>query len=201
MNLVLASKNKKKVGELSQLLAPLSIEVLSLADFPQIGEIEESGKTFKENAYIKAKTVSDITGLITMADDSGLQVDVLNGAPGVYSARYAGAQGDDAANNRKLLSELQEVTMEKRSARFICVIAIVVPAKEDTAEQVYYTEGTCEGKIGVAEKGTGGFGYDPLFIVSEFNKTMAELTSEEKNKISHRGQAVSSAIQILEGLG
>jgi len=191
--LVLASRNRGKLKELRKLLKGYPFEVCSLANFPDIPEIEETGFTFKENALIKARTVAHKTGHLTLADDSGLEVDALNGAPGIHSSRFAGLEHDDEANNRKLLRLLEGVPLEKRSARFRCVVAVVDPEGfEATAE------GLCGGKIGFEPKGENGFGYDPLFIVEEYGCTMAELDPEIKNKISHRAKALEKIVCILE---
>lgn len=193
--LVLASSNQGKIAEFQKLLDGLEIKVLSMADFPEIGEIVENGQSFAENALIKARAVCMVTGRAALADDSGLMVDALDGAPGIYSARFAGEQHDDAANNQKLLHLLKEVPDEKRTGQFFCAIAIVLPDGRE-----YTVEGTCPGKILRQLKGTGGFGYDPLFYVEELQKTFAELTMEEKNRISHRGQANQKAIAVIQAL-
>lgn len=190
--LVLASGNKGKLNEFNTLLAPLNITVQSLADYPDMPETIEDGETFSENAIKKAREAAAFTGLPALADDSGLEVDYLNGQPGVYSARFAGEPKDDAANNRKLLELLKDVTREQRTARFRCVIAFCTPdGKVDTSD------GTCEGYILEEEKGSGGFGYDPLFYVPKYSKTFAELEMAEKNKISHRGKALQGIVNIL----
>lgn len=190
--IILATKNKGKVKEFVQLLAGMPVEVLSLNDLAGIPEIEETGSTFEENAALKAKTVAKITGLITVADDSGLEVDALGGAPGVYSARYAGEKADDAANNAKLLEALGPLPLSERTARFRSCIAIATPQGE-----CYFAQGVCEGLIGFEPQGKQGFGYDPLFLIPEKNCTMAQLSLEEKNQISHRGKAFRKARAIL----
>ncbi len=195
MKLVLATKNEGKVKELTKLLAEQDIEVLSLADFPEIEEIVENGETFKENAVIKATEVCMQTGLITLADDSGLEVDCLEGLPGVYSARFAGEEKDDSANNKKLLELLAGVPVEQRTARFKCVVAVA-----DIDCFVYIAEGTCAGIIAEEPRGDGGFGYDPLFYLPEYDKTFAELDLETKNKISHRARAFAGVLDILSDL-
>lgn len=188
----MATTNKGKIKELELLLADWDVKILSLDDYPQIGTIEENGRTFRENAAIKAQTVAKATGLVALADDSGLEVDVLQGAPGVHSARYAREDVNDEANNAKLLHELARVPENKRTARFRSVIAIAKPSGE-----CYFAEGTCEGSIAFKLKGNNGFGYDPLFIVKEDGRTLAEYSLEEKNKISHRGRAFRKAKEIL----
>lgn len=195
MKLVLATRNQGKVREMSELLGPQGIEIISLAEFPELGDVEEDGDTFRENAIKKASAVCEQTGLMALADDSGLEVDALDGAPGVHSARFAGEPKDDAANNRKLLDLLSGVPPEQRTARFRCVIAIAVPDG-----WAYTADGTCEGVIAEEPRGSGGFGYDPLFYLPEYGKTFAELDLETKNKISHRGRALAGALDILSEL-
>lgn len=193
MKLVLATHNRGKVRELRELLSGTGMEVVSLAAYPGVQEVKEDGTTFEENAIKKAREVAQAVGEIALADDSGLEVDYLDGAPGVYSARFAGEQHDDAANNRKLLQLMSGVPPEKRTARFRCVVAIATPGgKTETAE------GTCEGLITTEPRGSGGFGYDPLFLVPAYSKTFAELDAAEKNLISHRGRALRNAVHLLE---
>ena len=193
--LVLASGNKGKLAEFQRLLDGLDVQIHSMKDYPEIGEIVEDGSTFAENALIKARAVCKATGKPAMADDSGLAVDALNGEPGIYSARFAGEQRSDADNNAKVLRLMETVADADRTARFFCVIAIVLPDGRE-----YTVEGTCEGTILHALRGEGGFGYDPLFYVESMNKTFAELTMEEKNRISHRGHANRKAVEIIRGL-
>ena len=192
VKIVVASGNAGKVKELTELLNGLDIEVLSLKDFRDIGEIEEDGTTFTENAIKKARTVTAATGLIAMADDSGLEVDYLEGAPGIYSARFAGEARDDLQNNMKLLSLLKDLPDDKRTARFRCVIAVSTPWGE-----THTAEGACYGIVGREIRGDKGFGYDPLFYLPEYGKTFAELESETKNRISHRGKALAQAKGVL----
>lgn len=184
MTFIIATKNQKKLGELQRILAPLGIDAICEADsgfhFP---EVEENGTTFAENALLKAKSACSVSGMPAVADDSGLCVDALDGAPGVYSARYAGGHGDDAANNALLLKNLENIPHEQRTARFQCAIACVFP---DGRQLV--VEGACEGYIGQTPRGTDGFGYDPLFYVNA--RSFAELTAQEKDRLSHRGQAL-----------
>ena len=182
--IVLATKNKGKIKEMRQLLAPMHIEVLSLADFAPVDDAEENGATFAENAMIKACYYFAHTGIPCLADDSGLEVDALGGRPGVYSARYSGEDATDQTNNAKVLQEMEGVEAEKRTARFRCSMALVGDGTELT------TDGTCEGILLTEERGSGGFGYDPLFYVPKFERTLAEMSSDEKNGISHRGAAV-----------
>ena len=186
MKIVLASRNKHKIGELEALLGKHvpELEVLSLDDIGFEGDIVEDGETFEDNALIKASTVARL-GYIGVGDDSGLSVKALNGAPGVYSARYAGEHGDNAANNELLLKNLAD--KEDRSAEFVCTIACAFP--ESLSNEDFVVRGECRGIVLHEEKGDGGFGYDPLFFVEEYEKTYAELSAEEKNKISHRAVA------------
>ena len=195
MKIILATQNKGKIRELQKLLVDEEIEVLSLQDIKDWEDVEENGKTFADNASLKAKAAVKKTGLIALADDSGLEVDALDGAPGVYSARFAGEPKDDERNNDKLLQLLETVPDDQRQARFRCALVVATPKGEE-----FLTEGTVEGQILTQRRGTDGFGYDPLFFVSEYARTMAELTLAEKNKLSHRAQAVRKAIPILQAL-
>ncbi len=193
MKLVLATRNKGKVAEIKKILEDLpEVELLSLRDFPDLAPIEETGKTFQENAILKAKTVANSTGCWALADDSGLVVEALNGAPGVYSARYAGKNATDTSNNQKLLKALEKVPWEKRRAAFVCVMALCSPKGK-----CYTCEGRFEGIISFEPKGNAGFGYDPVFYVPEYDKTVAELTPEIKNMISHRAQALKKIKPLL----
>lgn len=184
-SLVIATKNQGKTREYREMLAPYKIDVKTLADFPRSIEINENGTSFLENATIKAQTVMGKLGIPVMADDSGLVVDALNGAPGVHSARYAGDH-DDQANNAKLLRELSGVPTEQRTAHFHTTI---VALKPDGAKLV--ANGRVDGRILTSPRGKNGFGYDPLFYVEQFGSSMAELTADQKNSISHRGQALA----------
>ncbi len=186
MKIVLASRNKHKISELESLLGKYveGVEVLSLDDIGFEGDIIEDGDTFEENSFIKASTIARL-GYIGVGDDSGLCVRALGGAPGVYSARYAGEHGDDSANNALLLKNLSD--KQDRGAEFVCVICCVLP--NDT-EKGYFFRGATEGEIIDEYRGEGGFGYDPLFYCAPMNKTFAEMCAEEKNSISHRGRAV-----------
>ncbi len=193
--LVLASGNKGKIAELQHLLDGMDIQVHSMKEYPEIGEIVEDGSTFAENALKKARTVCAATGQAALADDSGLMVDYLDGAPGIYSARFAGEGHDDAANNAKVLDLMQGVPDEQRGAQFFCAIALVLPDGRE-----YTVEGFCRGTLLHELQGEGGFGYDPLFYVADLQKTFAELSMEEKNAISHRGKANGKAVEIIERL-
>lgn len=195
MKLVLATNNKGKVRELAEMLQPLGFQVFPIGAYPGFSEVEEDGDTFSANAIKKAVAATEFTGELCLADDSGLEVDAINGAPGVYSARFAGEPKDDEANNRKLLQLLANVPDEQRTARFRCVIALAKPNGS-----VQTADGTCEGIILRELKGEGGFGYDPLFYVPQFNQTFAELDLAKKNSISHRGKALQKAVEILNRL-
>lgn len=187
MKVLLASHNKGKIAELQALMHTVSpyIEVLSMSDIGFYEEIVENGDTFAENALIKSRTGAQL-GYITVADDSGLMVDALDGAPGVYSARYAGEDCDNAKNNAKLLKALDGLPAEKRTARFVSVVACSFP---DGREDIV-VRGECPGTILTEFRGEGGFGYDPLFWYAPMGKTYAEMTAAEKNQISHRGMAM-----------
>lgn len=183
--LVLASRNRKKLREMSELCAGLDWHVVSAADFPQAPEVEETGQTFAENAALKAAAVAAATGHWTVADDSGLAVDALNGAPGVYSARYAGPQATDQQNNERLLNELREVSDPRRGAAFICCLALADPAGGIRVQ----VEGRCRGRLLHEPRGQNGFGYDPLFWIAEYHQTFAELSLAVKSVLSHRARA------------
>lgn len=188
-SIVLASSNRGKLAELQRMLGDLAV-VRSANDMGVILP-EEIGLTFADNAMLKARAAWNQTGQISLADDSGLEVDALEGAPGVFSARYAGPGATDEANNAKLLEELQGVAASKRTARFRSAIALVL-----NNEQYEIFEGHCDGVIGFEPRGSGGFGYDPIFILPD-GRTMAEYTEDEKNRISHRGRAMQNAIPAL----
>ena len=183
MKLVLASKNKKKIAEMNQILEALGVEVCSQAEAGVDIEVEETGTTFEENSLLKAKAVMEKSGMPAIADDSGLCVDALGGAPGVYSARYGGEGLDDAGRTRLLLENMRG--QSPRTARFVCVITCCFPNGD-----VITARGECEGTIAFAPMGDGGFGYDPVFFIPGLKKTFAQLTAEEKNAISHRGKAL-----------
>ncbi|HMK75593.1 MAG TPA: XTP/dITP diphosphatase [Thermodesulfobacteriota bacterium] len=193
MELIVATRNKGKIREIREVLKGLDLRVHSLGDFPDVPEIEEDGKSFTENALKKARFYSKYFGKLTLADDSGLEVAGLKGLPGIYSARYAGESASGQENNQKLLREMQGLPVSKRGARFKCVIAVV---SQDGKEAV--AEGSCRGNIGFKEKGRKGFGYDPLFILPKYGKTMAELSLEEKNAISHRGKALRKIRRVIQ---
>lgn len=195
--LLLATHNQGKVREFRRLLDDIDqVEVLSLADLGETYDVIEDGDTFEKNAAKKARELAQHTGMMTLADDSGLEVDALDGAPGVYSARYAGADGDDEANNRKLLDALKDVPDEARTARFVCVLAFVDPARSET-DPVQMVRGECEGTILHAAQGALGFGYDPLFLTRGQTVSNGELDPAIKNQISHRAQASRAMVAFL----
>lgn len=195
LELVVATRNAGKLREIRHLLEDSGVAVLGLDAFPDLPEVVEDGVTFAENAARKAETIARLTGRPCLADDSGLTVDALAGAPGVQSARYAGVQGDDAANNARLLRELAHVNEEHRQAAFRCVMALCLPG-----EPTRFFEGQVAGSILFSPRGAGGFGYDPLFLVDGFDRTMAELPLAEKNRISHRGRALRQVVAVLAEL-
>lgn len=192
MEIVVATRNRHKLKELTDMLAGMSVALVGLDAFPGCPDVEEDGKSFTENALKKARVIAACTHHVTVADDSGLEVDALKGLPGIYSARYAGIQGDDRRNNEKLLHELASVPPEKRGARFRCVIAVVAPGGEERV-----VEGMCRGVIISGPRGNQGFGYDPLFLDEESGLTFAEMDGEYKNRISHRSRAVQELKKIL----
>ena len=192
MKLIIASNNAHKLVEMKAILAPFFDEILSMREAGIEHETVEDGTTFMENAVKKARELAEIAGCCAIADDSGLCVDALGGAPGIYSARFCGRHGDDAANNRLLLEKLEGV--ENRAAHYVCAIALAWPdGKLVTAEDYFY------GQIGHEEKGEHGFGYDPLFFLPEYGMTSAQISPEEKNRISHRGKALRQLVKKLEG--
>lgn len=192
MRFIAATANKGKLKEIKEILAGFPFDVVSMNEAGIFMDIEETGSTFEGNAVIKAKAIWKITRGIVMADDSGLETDFLNGAPGIYSSRFAGEGASDGDRNSKLLSLLEGVPFEKRSARFVCAVAVVLPNG-----QSFTVRGTCEGYIGNKPSGANGFGYDPLFYVPEYQMTIAEMDIETKNSISHRGKALRKMVEEL----
>ncbi|WML45582.1 XTP/dITP diphosphatase [Neobacillus sp. PS3-40] len=190
---IIATKNPGKAREFDHIFATRGIVVRTLLDYPEIVDIEETGQTFEENAILKAEAISKKLNKIVIGDDSGLIVDALDGRPGIYSARYAGEKKSDKANIEKVLIELNNIPIDKRTARFYCALAVASPGKKTIT-----VSGTCEGRILDEQKGTNGFGYDPVFYVVEKELTMAELSSDEKNKISHRANALKKLDAILD---
>lgn len=193
MEILVATKNAGKIKELEQLLAGLPVHLRSLNEFSDVVEAEETGATFAENAVLKARSYASQTRLWALADDSGLEVDALGGAPGVYSARYAGEGASDADRIEKLLSELKSVPDEQRRARFVCAMAV----SDANGEIKFLAEETCEGAIARTPSGANGFGYDPVFIPDNFNQTFGELADEIKREISHRARAAKKIIRYL----
>lgn len=194
MRYIIATHNKDKLAELSRILEPLGIEAITDRDLGiKLPEVEETGTTFAENAYLKAASACEATGLPAIADDSGIAVDALNGGPGIYSARYGGPDATDKDRNKKLLGELDGLPIEQRGAHYVCAVCCVFP---DGSEPLT-AEGYMYGAIGTEERGERGFGYDPLFIVKS-GKTVAELTEEEKDAISHRGNALRVFRTVLQ---
>ena len=192
MEFLIATHNMKKRDELYRILSPLGIDVKTADQLGiEITDVDETGETFYENAFLKAQSGCRESGMPCVADDSGLAVDYLVGAPGVYSARFAGNHGDDEANNNKLLKLLRDVPVEERTGRYVSVVCCVFPNGD-----IISARGTCEGYIGFEPVGNGGFGYDPLFVMGE--KTMAQLTAEEKDAISHRGEATRLLAEKLK---
>lgn len=192
-SVIIATKNIGKAKEFEKLFLPKGLAVKTLLDYPEIEDVEETGTTFEENAILKAETIANNLGVRVIADDSGLEIDVLEGRPGVYSARYAGSEKNDENNIDKVLDELQGVPEKERTARFCCALAMAEPGKETLT-----VFGTCEGRILNERRGTNGFGYDPIFFVETEGKAMAELASDEKNKISHRANAIRKLDDLLK---
>lgn len=188
MELLLATTNPGKIAEIEASLADLPVKLVSLRSFPSAPEITEDGATFEENALKKARTLAAFSGLVTLADDSGLEVDALGGSPGVYSARYSGPEADDSRNNERLLRELEGLPPEKRRAKFVCVLALCCPVGGWKREWIFREE--CRGWIALSPKGDNGFGYDPLFFYPPLGKTFGELDREAKSAVSHRGKAL-----------
>lgn len=193
--IVFATTNEGKVKEIKEILAGFPIEVVSMKEMNITADVEENGATFEENSLIKAREVSKITGLPAMADDSGLEVDYLNGEPGIYSARYLGRDTDYNYKNNYIIEKLKNAKDEERSARFVCVISLVLPDGRE-----FVKKGVMEGRIAYEIKGENGFGYDPVFYLPEYGMTSAELSGEEKNKISHRGKALGAMKELISGL-
>ena len=195
VQLVLATRNAKKLAELDRLLAGagLDVEILGSAVFSDLPEIEETGSTFAENSLIKARAVAAHTGLIAIADDSGLCVDALDGQPGIYSARWAGQGATDESNLDLVLEQIRDIEPARRTAHFACAAALVLPSGEE-----YVVQGQVNGVLLTQRRGVGGFGYDPIFLPDGFDITTAEMTSEQKDAISHRGQAMRALVPVIQ---
>lgn len=194
MEIVLATRNNKKVEEIKRITEGMAVRIFTLDDFPGCPEVEEDGATFEENAVKKAVTVAQFTGKPALADDSGLEVNALNGAPGTHSARYSGHGANDRKNTEKLLSEMLFLVKSDRKARFVCSIALAMPD-----EKVLTFNGYSEGSIGTEPKGANGFGYDPVFYPEGADRTFAEMSAEEKDSLSHRGNAIRKLQRYLRG--
>jgi len=192
LEILIATKNLGKVKEIKDILNSPEIKILTIKDFPHIPKIEEDGKTYQENAFKKASKVSEYTGKICLADDSGLEIDYLKGKPGIYSSRWGNS---DEERINKVLKLLKDVKKNKRNAKFVCVVVLVFPDGK-----IYMVKEECKGSITFHPKGEHGFGYDPIFLVPEYNKTFAELGDKVKNQISHRGKAMRRMINIINEL-
>ncbi|MFQ5682721.1 MAG: XTP/dITP diphosphatase [Candidatus Binatia bacterium] len=195
MKLLVGTTNPGKFLEVEAALKDLPIRVVSLSTLTDWPKVVEDGETFEANAFKKARTLADFSGCMTLADDSGLEVDALGGAPGVFSARYSGQEGSDARNNEKLLEALVGLPKEKRGARFVCVLVLCSPGSSDREEWVF--RGTCEGWISLAPRGKHGFGYDPIFFYPPFQCTFGQVDRATKGRVSHRGQALKKLRQAL----
>jgi XTP/dITP diphosphohydrolase len=193
--LLVATTNQGKFAEVQAFLKNLPLTILSLKSLGGWPAVVEDGATFKENALKKARALAEYSGMLALADDSGLEVDALNGAPGIYSARYGGEEGNDDKNNEKLLRELQSVAEEKRSARFVCALALCAPKSRGMKE--WTMRESCEGRIAFELRGQNGFGYDPLFFYPPFGKTFGEIDRETKATVSHRGKALKKLAEML----
>ncbi len=190
---IVASGNQGKIKEIREILAPLDLEVVSMKDAGIEVDVEETGQSFEENALLKAKGIATLTDDLVIADDSGLEIDYLNKEPGIYSARYLGRDVSYDVKNQNLLDRMEGVPDEKRSARFVCAVAAILPNKKELV-----VRGVMEGRIGYEIKGEYGFGYDPIFYLPEYGKSSAEILPEEKNKISHRGKALQKMFLLLK---
>ena len=194
--IVLASRNRKKLREMAEQLIPYRLELISAADLPDVPDVEEGAESFADNAALKAVAVARATGCWALGDDSGLAVDALDGAPGVISSRYAGPEATDRDNNRRLLEQLAGVPDARRSARFVCHLAVADP----TGQIRLQTDGECRGRILDADRGGGGFGYDPLFLIPEYHRTFGELSPMVKSVLSHRARAFGRLLPRLVAL-
>ncbi|MFT5388283.1 MAG: XTP/dITP diphosphohydrolase [Candidatus Omnitrophota bacterium] len=191
--LIVATKNQGKMREIRLLLKEFDLNITSLADYPEAPEIIEDGASFADNALIKAKIIGAYTGALVIGEDSGIEIDYLDGAPGIYSARYAGADATDEDNNEKMLTDLDGVTDDKRTARYQCYVAIV-----DCQNTIDIVNGSCEGRLTTAPRGSNGFGYDPYFLIDEYGKTFGELDPSIKASISHRAKALIKVKEVFQ---
>lgn len=192
--IIVATKNKGKIVEIKKVLENMPYDVISMGDAGINIDVEEDGTTFEENSFKKAFEISKVSNTIVLADDSGIEVDYLNGAPGIYSARFGGPEATDDDRNIKLLELLKDVPFEKRTARYVCAIAVVFPDGKS-----FVVRDTCEGYVGYECKGSNGFGYDPLFYLPQYEKTMAEIDMDIKNQISHRAKALAQMAEKFAG--
>jgi len=199
IDLLVATTNQGKFAEVQAFLRSLPLRIVSLRELANPPAVIEDGATFEENALKKARTLAQFSGLLTLADDSGIEVDALGGAPGIFSARYCGAEGNDGANNEKLLRELANVPDRMRTGRFVCALTLCAPAGDGLKE--WTVRESCEGRIAVAPKGGNGFGYDPLFFYLPFGKTFGEIDRETKATVSHRGKALKKLAAMLPTWG
>ncbi len=191
--LLIATFNQGKIRELKEMLGGLPLTVKGLADFPNVSEVEETGATFAENSVLKARSYAAQSGIMALGDDSGLEIEALNNAPGIYSARFAGENATDADKTKKILDELADTPLNRRAARFICHAAIA----DQHGQIICQAQGICKGNIALRPAGENGFGYDPIFIPAGFDQTFGQLSSEIKRKISHRAQALEKIIRFL----
>jgi XTP/dITP diphosphohydrolase len=198
IELLVATTNQGKFAEVLAFLSELPLQILSLRDLQNPPAVVEDGASFEANALKKARTLAQFSGLMTLADDSGIEVDALGGAPGIYSARYCGEEGNDDANNRKLLGELTDVPAERRAARFVCALALCAPSSSGMKE--WSVRESCEGRIAFSQTGSHGFGYDPLFFYPPFGKTFGEIDRAAKATVSHRGKALKKLAEMLPKL-
>ena len=197
--LLVATTNRGKFAEVETYLKHLPLKILPLQSLGNFPLVIEDGATYEENALKKATTLAEYSGCLTLADDSGLEVDALNGAPGIYSARYSGEEGDDQKNNEQLLDAMKEVPEDRRTARFVCVLALCAPHSRKPKKKMVVRE-SCEGRIAFSAKGQNGFGYDPLFFYAPFGKTFGEIDREAKATVSHRGKALKKLAQNLPSI-
>ena len=200
MKLIMATGNQNKVREIREMLEGSDIEIVSMIEAGITADIEENGATFEENAAIKAEAIRDLSGQMVLADDSGLMIDAMDGGPGVHSARFMGEDTSYDIKNAAILKELENVPEEKRGARFVCAMALAFPEKDGAKPETQIYRGVFEGRIAYEAKGENGFGYDPIFFVPSRNMTSAELSPEEKNAMSHRGNALRQVVEALRQL-
>ena len=200
MKLIMATGNQNKVREIREMLEGSDIEIISMKEAGITADIEENGATFEENAVIKAEAIRDLSGQMVLADDSGLMIDAMDGGPGVHSARFMGEDTSYDIKNAAILKELENVPEEKRGARFVCAMALAFPEKDGMKPETKIYRGVFEGRIAYEAKGENGFGYDPIFFVPSRNMTSAELSPEEKNATSHRGNALRQVVEALRQL-